>query len=129
MYQNQLNAYKMVDNSTMSGAETEARVLTKAAAMLRECQSGWEVSGRDVKLNDALKYNQKIWTIFQSELAREDNPLPQQLKRNLLVLSAMIDKQIFETMAYPAPEKLEMMIRINENIAAGLRGDIDGPAG
>jgi len=126
VYQNQLNAYKMVDNSTMSGAETEARVLTKAASMLRECQAEWDVSGGDVQLTDALKYNQKIWTIFQGELARDDNPLPRQLKRNLLMLSALVDKRIFETMAYPAPEKLDMMIRINENIAAGLRG---GPGG
>ncbi len=110
----------------MSGAETEARVLTKAASMLRECQAEWDVSGGDVQLTDALKYNQKIWTIFQGELARDDNPLPRQLKRNLLMLSALVDKRIFETMAYPAPEKLDMMIRINENIAAGLRG---GPGG
>ena len=68
-----------------------------------------------------MKYNQRIWTIFQSELSKEDNPLPNQIKLDLLRLSAFIDKRIFEMMAYPEAEKLNIIIRINENIAAGLR--------
>jgi flagellar protein FlaF len=73
-------------------------------------------------LDEALKYNQRIWTIFQAELGREDNPLPDHIKLDLLRLSSFIDKRIFEAMGSPAPEKLNILIKINENIAAGLRG-------
>ena len=60
--------------------------------------------------------------MFQSELSREDNPLPQKLRVDILRLAAFIDKRIFEIMAYPDPEKLNIIININQNLAAGLRG-------
>ena len=122
MYSNPLEAYKTVDKTTMSGRETEARVLTQAAFKLKDCQDNWHAEDRDDKLDEALKYTQKIWSIFQGELSRKDNPLPRQLKINLLQLSSFIDKRIFETMSYPSPEKLTVVININQNIAAGLRG-------
>ena len=106
----------------MSGRETEARVLSQAALKLKDCQDNWDDEDRSVKLDEALKYNQRIWSILQGELAKEDNPLPRQLKQDLLRLSAFIDRRIFETMAYPSPEKLTVVININQNIAAGLRG-------
>jgi flagellar protein FlaF len=121
VYTNALNAYKTVGKATMSGRELEASVLTQAALKLKDCQDNWGKPGEKTKLDSALKYNQKIWTIFQSELAKADNPLPPHLKRDLLSLSAFIDKRIFEIMAYPAPEKLSVVININSNIAAGLR--------
>lgn len=122
MYHNPLAAYQAVDNATMSGREIEARVLSQAAGKLRQCQSTWHVDAEAPdRLDEALRYNQKVWTLLQSELGREDNPLPPELRRNLLQLSAFVDRQTFDAMAYPAPEKLTMIIRINENIAAGLR--------
>ncbi len=121
MYSNVLKTYESVDKNTMSGRETEARVLTKAALKLKQCQQGWDEPDRDDRLDEALKYTQRIWSIFQAELSKQENPLPTALKRDLLRLSAFIDKRIFETMAFPAPEKLNILIDINRNIAAGLR--------
>ena len=121
MYSNALKAYESVDRTTMSGRETEARVLTKAALKLKSCQDSWHAEKREEKLDEALKYNQRIWDIFQAELSNEENPLPRQVKLNLLRLAAFIDKRIFETMAFPSPEKLTAIIEINRNIAAGLR--------
>ncbi len=122
MYNQALNAYKQVDKSTISGRETEARVLTEAAQKLKKCQNGWGSPDNDMELDQALRYNQKIWSLFQSELEREDNPLPGKLKIDILRLAAFIDKRIFEVMAFPSPEKLNIIININQNIAAGLRG-------
>jgi flagellar protein FlaF len=116
-----MQAYESVDKSTMSGREIEAAVLTKAAHKLKDCQDNWQAGDRDAKLDVALKFNQRIWSILQGELAREDNPLPKKLKIDLLSLSAFIDRRIFEIMAYPSPEKLTIIIDINNNIAAGLR--------
>lgn len=122
MYKSPLEAYQSIDRSTMSGRETEARVLSQAAVKLKGCQENWEAEDRDARLDEALRYNQRIWSIFQGELAKENSPLPKQLRHDLLSLGAFIDRRIFETMAYPAPEKLTAIININQNIAAGLRG-------
>ena len=116
-----LQAYQTIDNSTMSGREIEARVLTDAAHKMRQCQQGWDSENRNVDLDTALRYNQKVWSVFQVELERDDNSLPLNVRQNLLRLIAFVDKRIFDTMAFPEPEKLTLMIQINENIAAGLR--------
>ena len=121
MYSNALKAYESVDRTTMSGRETEARVLTQAALKLKSCQDSWYAERREEKLDEALKYTQRIWSIFQAELSNKENPLPRQVKLNLLRLASFIDKRIFETMAFPTPEKLTAIIDINRNIAAGLR--------
>ena len=120
MYNNAMQAYHNVEKATISGRETEARVLMQAAMKLQVCQKNWQ-DGNDEDLDAALKYNQKIWSVFQSELANSENPLPDDLKRDLLRLAAFIDRRIFETMSFPSPEKLTIIIKINQNIAAGLR--------
>ena len=127
MQSNAVKAYQSVDKNTMSGRETEARVLTQAAAKLIDCQKNWETPDRNTRLDSALRYNQRVWSILQVEIAKPDNPLPANLKRDLLQLSKFIDKRIFDTMAFPSSEKLNIIIRINQNIAAGLRGSPSGP--
>jgi len=122
VYNQAVNAYRQVDKTTISGRETEARVLTEAALKLKKCQENWGGNDLDAQLDEALRYNQKIWSLFQGELEREDNPLPGKLKIDILRLAAFIDKRIFEVMAFPSPEKLNIIININQNIAAGLRG-------
>ncbi|MGQ9569634.1 MAG: flagellar biosynthesis regulator FlaF [Thermodesulfovibrionales bacterium] len=121
MYAAQLESYQKALKANMSGREIESAVLTKAALKLKECQDNWDLADRDEKLNEALKFNQLVWSIFQGELMREDNPLPIQLRRDILRLSAFIDKRIFEVMISPSPEKLNIIININLNLAAGLR--------
>ena len=121
MYNNAFKNYQDVEKTTISGRETEARVLTQAAMKLQVCQKNWR-DGKFEELDTALRFNQKIWSIFQGELVKNDNPLPTPVKRDLLKLAGFIDKRIFETMSFPSPEKLDIIIKINQNIAAGLRG-------
>ncbi len=121
MYQNALATYQAAEKKTISGRETEARVLTEAALKLQECQNNWDSEDNESKLAEALRYNQKVWSIFQAELTKENNPLPDQLRKDLLRLSVFVDRRIFETIASPSPEKLNAVININRNIAAGLR--------
>jgi len=123
VYARQLEAYRTVQNSVMSGREIEAAALTRCALLLSDCQKNWDEPERDRKLADALRTNQKVWSIFQSELVREDNPLPRQLRENILNLSLFIDKRTLEVMAYPAPEKINILVDINLNLAAGLRAN------
>jgi flagellar protein FlaF len=117
-----VKSYQSIDKETMSGRETEARVLTQGALKLVDCQNNWDASNRKQRLDNALKYNQRIWSIFQVEMSKPDNPLPAQIKQNILLLSRFIDQRIFDTMAFPEKQKLNIIIKINQNIAAGLRG-------
>lgn len=126
MYNNPMKAYQKVDKATMPGRETEARVLTLAALKLKDCQNNWDNDTKYEQLDAALRFNQQIWSIFQSELAKEDNPLPTNIKLHVLRLGAFIDKRIFDAMSFPSPEKLNIIIKINQNIAAGLRGSATG---
>jgi flagellar protein FlaF len=122
MHAAQLETYRNVQKATLSGRDLEAEVLSKAAYKLKFCQNNWDSPNRDELLDEALKYNQKIWTVFQAELAKPENPLPEKIKQDLLSLSVFVDKRIFEIMSFPAPEKLNAIININLNIAAGLKG-------
>ena len=117
-----LKAYETVSKATQSGREIEAAVLTKAAVKLKKCQDNWDANDLDERLDEALRYNQRVWSIFQSELSRDNHELPKKLRLDILRLAAFIDKRIFETMAFPSPEKLDIVIAINNNLAAGLRG-------
>ena len=120
MQSTQIEAYRNVHKMTLTGRELEAAVLTKAAQKLTLCQDNWEASDCEERLQEALRYNQQVWTVFQTELSIPENPLPKKLKEDLLSLSAFIDKRIFDIMSFPAPEKLTAIININLNIAAGL---------
>lgn len=120
MHAIQAEAYKNTQKAGMSGREVEAAVLTKAALMLKNCKENWDSTDREAKLDEALKFNQFIWSLFEGELIRDDNPLPKQLRQDILSLGAFIDKRIFEIMALPAIEKLDTVIDINLNLAAGL---------
>jgi flagellar protein FlaF len=118
-----MQAYQTVQKTTLSGKEIEVSVLTKGALLLQQCQNNWDDDSRDARLAEAVKYNQTIWSVFQSELAKPDNPLPKKLRQDILSLSLFIDKRLFEIMTSPALEKLNVVININLNLAAGLRSN------
>lgn len=123
MYAAQLEIYKTAQKATMSGREIEALALTKAALQLKRCQVNWDPKDKDETRSDALKFNLQIWSILQGELAKEDNPLPIKLRNDLLTLSVFINKRTFDVMAFPSAQKLDILININLNLAAGLRGN------
>lgn len=118
-----VDAYQAVEKATLTGRELEASVLIRAAALLSDVRQNWDGADREQRLDDALRHNQRVWTLLQSELLEEGNPLPLEIKRNLLALSVFIDKRTFELMAYPEVAKLDILISINQNIASGLRGE------
>jgi flagellar biosynthesis activator protein FlaF len=124
VYTNQLDAYRIAQNTNenMSGRDIEAAALTRCALLLSDCRKNWDAPGRDAELSEALRINQIVWSILQSELVKDDNPLPVEIRKDILTLSVFIDNRIIEVMAQPAPEKLKIIIDINLNLAAGLHG-------
>lgn len=121
MQHHSVNAYTAIQKENYSGRELEASVLSRAGLMLKGVKDNWDASDRDQKLLEAVKFNQKVWSFFQAELSDPGNPLPKNLREDILNLSIFIDKRLFEVMAYPDPEKLSIVIDIDFNIAAGLR--------
>jgi len=121
MPHNAANAYTAMQKETLSGRELEASVLSRAGLMLKQVKDNWDAADRDNKLMEAVKFNQKVWSFFQAELSDPENPLPKNLREDILNLSIFIDKRLFEVIAFPDPEKLSIVIDINFNIAAGLR--------
>jgi flagellar protein FlaF len=119
--QQALNTYSSMQKETLSGRELEASVLTRAGLMLKTVQENWDAPDRDQKLMEAVKFNQKVWSFFQAELSDPENPLPKSLRQDILNLSIFIDKRLFEVMANPNKERLDIVVDINFNIAAGLR--------
>ncbi len=70
-----------------------------------------------------VRMNWQVWTVFQSALLEEDNPLPIEIRTNLLNLANFIDKRSIDVLARPAVEKIDILIHINRNIGSGLMGE------
>jgi flagellar protein FlaF len=121
--QHGFNAYASAAKTaqaTVSPRELEASLLIKAATRLQSIADDWTERARD--LDEALHYNRKLWTLLVSAIIAEDNPLPVEIKRNILGLANFIFNQTFRIIAQPAPEALSVLVNINRDIAAGLRG-------
>ncbi len=125
MPRNPLNAYEKVRKQTVSGREIEASVLEKGAIRLRRCQENWKGARFDKELDEALRFNQRVWDIFNSDWQNPDNKLPKEIRQDLLSLSVFVRKTTLDVMAYPESRKLDVLIQINENLARGLRSRVE----
>ncbi|WP_336486649.1 flagellar biosynthesis regulator FlaF [Methylobacterium nigriterrae] len=114
------SAYARVSQVAMSPREAEAAVLIKAARQLQSVRDDW--ANQAPALNQALVFNQKVWTILASAATEADNPLPPDVKQNLANLAVFVFRRIIDTMAEPKADKLSALISINHNLAAGLHG-------
>lgn len=128
MYGSARRAYESGAKSAPSGRELEAAALFKAARQLEACRSAWEAADRPARLDDALRYNQRLWTFFQGELLADGCPLPRDLRTNLLRLSAFIDRRTFEMLAAPTPDGIRALVEIDRHIAAGLSEPVEQAA-
>ena len=118
----QANTYKTVNTLTVSGRDLEAEVLTKCAVKLNECIEKWGLPYSSNRLAESLRLNQRVWTIFQTDIADDSCQLPSEMRINILRLIAFIDKHTFAILMNPEKEKLKILVAININLAAGLQG-------
>ena len=108
--------------TTTDPRELEGRVLLKAARMLKDLQDSWEGRNGDV-LEATLKYNRQIWMMFyDTALENPEGNRPNDLRSNILNLANFIFEREIDIMAAPKKEKLDVLININREIAAGLLG-------
>lgn len=118
---NLADAYGNTQTANMTPREIEAFCLTRAALMLNDIRRDWD--NRQHELNTVLEKNKILWVALTSKINDEDHPLPVELKQNMANLAMFIFKRTMALYADPTPEKLDAIININRNIAAGLRGD------
>ena len=79
-------------------------------------------------LREALRLNQRLWSIFQAALSEPDCPLPKDVRDNVLTLSLMIDRHVMARLGDLDGSKIQPILDINRAIAEGLAGKSVQPA-
>lgn len=118
--QSAVQAYKNVSKQISNPRNLEANLLLQAAARLQSIHDSW--SGDRAQLDDALLYNRKLWSVFLSEVTDGNNPLPKEVRQNVANLGLFVMNHTVVVMNDPRPERLESLITINRELAAGLLG-------
>ena len=115
--------YKSVARQTSSPRELEASLLLQAAARLQSVHDDWNHDAPiRTKLNDALLYNRKLWSVFLAEMTDANNPMPRDLRQNVANIGIFVMNHTVTVMQDPRPEQLGSLININRELAAGLLG-------
>lgn len=113
--------------NTPDQRELEARVLLKSAKMLQDLKDGWGSATYDI-IEATLKYNRQIWMMFYDTAIenREGEERPNDLRSNIINLSNFIFKREMDILTdknrKDSPQRLDVLISINREIAAGLLG-------
>lgn len=113
-------AYGAVAKQIASPRDLEASLLLKAASRLQAAHDSWDT--QKSVLDDALRFNRKLWTLFLNTVTNSDNPLPTEIRQNIANLGIFVLNQTMSITIKPERERLPSLISINREIAAGLRG-------
>ena len=113
------HAYQKVGKQTVSPRVLEANLLSRAAAQLQMVRDNWDT--RRHELREALLFNRKLWNIFLTSVTGEESQLPDKLRENIANLGLFVMKQTVSMQDNPVPQKLDTLININRELAAGLR--------
>lgn len=106
--------------NTPDQRELEGRVLLKSARMIQDLQDNWEDVNAEI-LESTLKYNRQIWMVFyDTAIENPDGNRPGDLRSNIINLANFIFKRELDIMAKPEKHKLDVLVNINREIAAGL---------
>ncbi len=120
------NAYgDHAQKHTPDQRELEGRILLKAAKMIKDMQENWDDINTEL-LESTLKYNRQIWMVFyDTAIENPEGDRPNDLRSNIINLANFIFKRELDIMAKPEKQKLDVLININREIAAGLMAKQD----
>jgi flagellar protein FlaF len=101
--------------------ELEAQLLMRAASRLQAVKDGEITDNQNVI--SAVRYNRRLWLLFADGLNKAENQLPIEIKKNVSSLAMFVlnRSRIIETATDFNLERLNVLININREIAAGLR--------
>jgi flagellar protein FlaF len=113
-------AYQQTAVAALTPREAEASALTKSANLLQAARDQWDQDQGSIA--NALYFNRQLWILLSSAVADKDNPLPLEIRNNVGSLGAFVFKTTLDIEAAPEADKLDALININRQLAAGLRG-------
>ncbi len=117
-YTSALNAYDKSNKGGLSDPrEVEARALMKSAQNMQAIKDTWPEGEKD--LDEALTKNRQLWSIFVAAMEENTN-IPTDVRTNIANLGIYTFKRTLDILAEPNPSKLDILINLNRNIAAGL---------
>ncbi len=99
--------------------ELEARVLLTAVKRLQALQENWD-GYKPEELEETLRYNRNIWMMFVDTAVENKNGHALEIRNNIANLGAFVCKHSLDILAKPEKKKLDVLISINREIAAGL---------
>ena len=121
-----VNPYEETERLSVAGAgsrEVESWALLELAKRLDRVRREQEQKENPSALSEVVRLNWRAWTIIQSSLLDESNPLTPELRGDLLSLCAFIDKHSTQLLGSPDAEKMQILIDINMHLGQGLRGE------
>jgi len=121
MQQHATQAYQTVAKRTGNPRDLEANLLSKSASNLQRIREDWTLA--DAELAGALKFNRKLWNVFLSSATRDENPLPASIRQNIANLGLFVLNHTIKLEAKPEASRLDVLININREVAAGLRAN------
>ncbi len=100
---------------TTRGTEYEAvaRITTRMKSAYEKGPAGFAA------LAEALHDNRKLWTVFLTDIADSNNPLPSDLKARLLYLAEFTNHHTSKVLARTA--SIDALLEVNTSIMRGLR--------
>lgn len=120
--QNQaVQAYNQAARQTVPPRDLEANLLSSAAAHFQRIRENWDLLSSE--LPTALKFNRQIWTIFLTSVTDAASPLALDVRQHVANLGVFVLSQTAELQVAPDADKLDILVKINRELAAGLRGD------
>ncbi len=109
-----LGSYKRVHESTETPRQTEIRVLRAINYALRH-----SVENQDrIGLMKAALNNRMVWQVFLDDVQHQDNKLPRDLRRSIVIASRSIIQEIDDNIQ--AELDVDFLLTMNENVIQGL---------
>ena len=114
---NRPNDYSSVPAASAEPRQVESWALTETALRMEAAQ---QEPLDETALLHAARLNWRLWTLFQASLLEPNCPLLPELRNGILSLSNFVDKHTAAFLADPKAEKLDVLIKINRELAGGL---------
>ena len=119
MYRQGAAAYQVVAKQVSAPRDLEANLLSRSAANLQRVRDNWDQAQGE--LREALRFNRRLWNVFLSSVTRPESPLPRSIRENVANLGLFVLKHTITAEVSPQASKLDVLININRQLAAGLR--------
>jgi flagellar protein FlaF len=116
------NGYAKQQTNALEHASPEQTLAWGLTTTARRMAAAKDPGTTKEEILEAVRLNWRLWTIVQAEQSDPDCMTPKSIRESLLNLSNFVDKRSIDLLAKPEAEKLDVLININRNIAAGLLG-------